>query len=61
MLQRIGQVACRDPNIMKLLSFVVLFSGDSALDELEPDEARQVEEKQGEVIKVLQRAISGTT
>ena len=46
---------------MKLLSFVVLFSGDSALDELEPDEARQVEEKQGEVIKVLQRAISGTT
>ena len=44
---------------MKLLSYVVLFSTDSASEELSNGEIRLVEEKQGEVIRVLQRAITG--
>lgn len=56
-MTRIGLVACRDPHIMKLLSFVLIFSTDSLSADLDPEELEKVEEFQSDLVRILQRMV----
>ena len=63
LLVRIGKVVAHNPTIMKMLSYIVLFSLEDQFDcpseaQLAPEHVHKVESRQHELIKILERGLN---